>query len=86
MKAKIKIKAKIHENVQEIPINTEFIKLDSFLKFSNAAETGGVAKLMIEDGAVKVNGEVCLQRGKKLRPGDTVSVDGEVYKITAEVL
>ena len=86
MKAKIKIKAKVRNDYTEIPISTEFIKLDSFLKFANAAETGGAAKLMIEDGVVTVNGEICTQRGKKLRPGDIVDADGELFKLTAEVL
>ena len=63
--------------MDKIEINTEFIKLDAFLKFSGMCETGGEAKLCIEDGLVKVNGEVCTMRGKKLRPGDTVELDGE---------
>ncbi|MBP3855698.1 MAG: RNA-binding S4 domain-containing protein [Ruminiclostridium sp.] len=54
-----------------------FIKLEQFLKFGNIAETGGMAKLMIQDGIVEVNGEVCVMRGKKLYDGDTVSVNFE---------
>lgn len=82
---KVKLKAKIKEkNIEEIPISTEFIKLDAFLKFSNAAETGGMAKALVEDGEVKVNGQTCLTRGKKLRPGDTVEVMGSIFKVTAE--
>lgn len=85
MKAKVTIKAKKKtEKLTEIPISTEFIKLESFLKFANIAETGGMAKLMVEDGIVSVNGEVCLQRGKKLRPGDKVSVEGEGYLVASE--
>ena len=49
--------------MDKIEINTEFIKLDAFLKFSGMCETGGEAKLCIEDGLVKVNGEVCTMRG-----------------------
>ncbi len=67
--------------MDKIEINTEFIKLDAFLKFSGMCETGGEAKLCIEDGLVKVNGEVCTMRGKKLRPGDTVELDGECYEV-----
>ncbi len=65
----------------KISIQTDFIKLDSFLKFSGAASDGGDAKSMIADGLVKVNGEVCLMRGKKLREGDVVSVDGAEYEV-----
>ena len=58
---------------EKITIRTEFIKLDSFLKYAGLAETGGQAKDAIQAGAVLVNGEVCTQRGKKLRPGDLVT-------------
>ena len=61
---------------QRIKIETEHIKLDALLKFAGAAGTGGVAKLAIREGEVKVNGEVCLMRGKKLRPGDRVELPG----------
>ena len=64
-----------------IEINTEFIKLDAFLKFSGACETGGEAKLCVADGLVNVNGEVCTVRGKKLRGGDRVELDGEIYEV-----
>lgn len=57
-------------------IETEFIKLEALLKFEGIAETGGDAKWMIAEGQVKVNGEPCLMRGKKIRPGDVVSLDG----------
>lgn len=60
----------------EISINTEFIKLDSLLKFAGLAETGGEAKLLIQEGQVLVNGTVCTMRGKKIRTGDRVSVKG----------
>ena len=55
--------------METIAIHTEFIKLQDFLKFAGATDTGGEAKNLIQDGQVSVNGEVCLQRGKKLRPG-----------------
>lgn len=63
---------------ETIAIRTEFIKLDQFLKFAGAAETGGHAKELVFDGMVLVNGEVCTMRGKKLRPGDIVVVDGQL--------
>lgn len=65
----------------KISIQTEFIKLDSFLKFSGAASDGGEAKSMIAAGDVTVNGEVCLMRGKKLYEGDRVAVDGAEYEV-----
>lgn len=61
--------------METIAISTEFIKLDAFLKFAALVGTGGEAKLAIAEGLVKVNGEVCTMRGKKLRPGDTVEFD-----------
>lgn len=64
-----------------ITIQTEFIKLDAFLKFAGAVGTGGEAKLRIADGAAAVNGQICLQRGKKLRAGDRVVLDGRVYLV-----
>ncbi len=57
-----------------IRINTEFIKLDSLLKFSGLAQSGSDAKQIIAEGRIKVNGEVCLMRGKKIRPEDTVFI------------
>ena len=66
---------------ETIKIETEFIKLQDLLKFAGAVETGGEAKLLIQDGEVKVNGEVCTMRGKKLRPGDRAELDGRVYLV-----
>ena len=57
-----------------IEISTEFIKLDSLLKFAGIAAVGGEAKFMVTSGAVLVNGEVCTMRGKKVHPGDVVTV------------
>ena len=71
------------KNMEKISIDTEFIKLDSMLKFAAAVGTGGEAKLVINQGMVKVNGEVCTMRGKKLRPGDKVrfqNMDFEIVK------
>ena len=59
---------------EKIEITTEFIKLDSFLKFAGLTETGGEAKEVVLEGRIEVNGEVCLQRGKKLYDGDRVYV------------
>ena len=60
--------------IQKTKITTEFIKLDSLLKYEGLVETGGEAKLLIQEGQVKVNGEVCTMRGKKIRPGDKVEL------------
>ena len=66
-----------------IPIRTDFIRLDAFLKLANAVESGGQAKVVIQEGRVRVNGEVCGERGKKLRPGDAVRFAGEGYVVAA---
>lgn len=58
----------------EITITTEFIKLQDLLKFASLVGTGGEAKVLIQEGAVSVNGEICTQRGKKIRPGDDVQI------------
>lgn len=60
-----------------IKIRTEFIKLQDLLKFAGAVETGGDAKLIIQEGRVTVNGAICTLRGKKMRPGDHACIDGE---------
>ena len=78
----MKIK-KMPEPVQvEIPITTDFIKLESFLKFAGASETGGEAKNRIQNGEVTVDGQVCTMRGKKLTPGMEVSLDGSMDRVT----
>lgn len=58
-----------------VTIQTDYIKLDSLLKFAGLCDTGGFAKELIQHGAVSVNGEVCTMRGKKIRPGDRIRVD-----------
>ncbi len=68
----------------DIKINTEFIKLDAFMKFSGMVYTGGDAKGFVQDGSVKVNGEVCTMRGKKLHPGDVVSFNGDDFRVVRE--
>lgn len=67
--------------MREVAITTEFIKLQDLLKFAGLVETGGEAKERIQAGEALVNGEPCLQRGKKLRPGDRVSFAGETLAV-----
>ena len=62
--------------MEKVKIETEYIKLDALLKFASFCSTGGEAKLMIADGLVRVNGETCTMRGKKLRPGDKIEFNG----------
>ena len=64
-----------------IHIDTEFIRLDALLKYAGLVQTGGEAKLRIQGGEVRVDGEICTQRGKKLRDGDTVCIDGNEYGV-----
>lgn len=70
----------------DIEIYTEYIKLDSFMKLASMVMTGGEAKELIQNGKVTVNGEPCTMRGKKLRPGDTVQIEGsdKIYSVTAQ--
>ncbi len=67
--------------METIAIIGEFIKLDALLKFANLVSSGGEAKLRIAGGEVKVNGEVCTMRGKKLHPGDRVELGGNLVEI-----
>lgn len=60
---------------EKVTIRTEYIKLDQLLKFAGLCDTGGFAKELVQQGAVKVNGEVCTMRGKKIRQGDVIEVD-----------
>ena len=66
---------------EKIKINTEHIKLQELIKISGEAYTGGMAKVIIENGEVKVNGEVCTMRGKKLRPGDSAEYNGVLITV-----
>ena len=77
----MKVTVKKKDNTQPLQIYTEFIKLDAALKLANAIESGGMAKTVIQDGQVRVNGEVCTMRGKKLYPGDTFSFMGAQFVI-----
>jgi len=81
VRKKIVVRAKI-QSEEKLYITTPFIKLDSALKLSGLVETGGTAKMFIEEGSVKVNGEVCLQRGKKLYPGDKLFFRNSLLVIT----
>ena len=67
--------------MEKIKLREQFIKLCQALKAANLVESGVDAKFVIQDGLVKVNGEVCLQRGKKLVAGDKVEFDGEIIII-----
>ena len=69
------------KEIIETTIKTEFIKLDSLLKFAALVGTGGEAKVVISEGMVKVNGEVCTMRGKKCRAGDVIELDGQSVEI-----
>lgn len=67
--------------MQKVQIHTEMIKLDQFLKYAGIALTGGEAKEMVQDGIVMVNGEITTMRGKKIYPGDLITLladDGEI--------
>ena len=64
-------------NFEKITIKEDFIRLDSAMKLADMVVTGGHAKIVIQDGEVMVNGEVCTMRGKKLRLGDTATVEGK---------
>lgn len=72
------------KEVSAVPvvIGTEFIRLDAALKYANALESGGMAKTVIQEGEVTVNGEVCTMRGKKLYPGDRFAFMGITYQIS----
>ena len=68
--------------MEKIQIDTEYIKLDSLLKFAALVATGGEAKYVISEGMVELNGEICTQRGKKLRPGDKVKFERFELEVT----
>lgn len=70
--------------MKEIFIKEDFIRLDSALKFSGVVGTGGQAKMIIQDGLVLVNGEVCTMRGKKLRNGDKFQFEDNLFIVKNE--
>ena len=67
--------------MQQVGITSEYIKLDSFLKLAGVVGSGGQSKVMIKNGEVQVDGQVCTMRGKKLYPGAKVQVQGNIYKV-----
>ena len=83
---KVRVTKKLSAEPILVPITTEFIKLQDFLKFANVFESGGMAKTFIQNGEVQVNGEVCTQRGKKLRPGDTVTFLHNTWQVAQETV
>ena len=70
--------------METVKITGEFIKLDALLKYAALVASGGEAKRVVADGLVAVNGEICLMRGKKIRPGDTVSFCWAEIQVAAE--
>jgi ribosome-associated protein len=70
--------------LEDIQISTPFIKLDALLKFAALCGSGGEAKTLIQGGYVRVNGEICLQRGKKIYAGDTVEFAGQALRVVAD--
>lgn len=78
---KVKVKRAGGGSETPIYIDSEFIRLDALLKFASIVQSGGEAKYFIQEGDVTVNGEVCTQRGRKIRPGDTVVFQKTVLKI-----
>ena len=78
----MKVVVKKKDNSIPLEITTEFIKLQDAMKYANAVYSGGEAKVLIQEGQVQVNGEVCTMRGKKLRPGDTFCFNGQTYTVT----
>ena len=80
MKKVIKVKA-IKKEERVIKIDPPFIKLDSLLKICDIAQTGGHAKILIQDGLVEVNGEICDQRGRKIKAGDKIRFEDTVWSV-----
>lgn len=74
----VKLKQK---QTKELKISTDFIRLDSAMKLSGAAATGGEAKMLINDEQVRVNGEICTVRGKKLHEGDSFEYRYVIYEV-----
>ncbi len=78
MKIKVKVVPKEH---QEFILKGDYIRLDDLLKNVAAVQTGGHAKIVIQEGEVKVNGEVCTMRGKKMRSGDSAEFERIIYDV-----
>ena len=77
----MKVVVKKKDNSIPVAISTEYIKLQDAMKYANIVYSGGEAKVLIQEGQVQVNGEVCTMRGKKLYPGDKFSFNGAAYLI-----
>ncbi|MBE6795388.1 MAG: RNA-binding S4 domain-containing protein [Ruminococcaceae bacterium] len=78
----MKIRVKVAEKKQQdFELKGEYIRLDDLLKNVGVVNTGGHAKIIIQDGEVKVNGEICTMRGKKLRSGDTAEFERVIYNV-----
>ena len=77
----MKVTVKKKDTSVPVSISTEYIKLQDAMKFANIVYSGGEAKTLIQEGEVKVNGEVCTMRGKKLYPGDHFAFNGDTYLI-----
>ena len=77
---KIKVKVAQKEN-QDFILKGDYIRLDDLLKNVGVVNTGGHAKIIIQEGEVKVNGKICTMRGKKLRQGDTAEYERIIYNI-----
>lgn len=69
---------------EKVIIDTEYIRLDNMMKLAGAVDTGGAAKQLIQNGAVKVNGEICTMRGKKMRNGDVFEYNGKKVTLQSE--
>jgi len=67
--------------IKRLSIKEDFIRLDSAMKLAGIVSTGGHAKTVIQNGEVKVNGEICIMRGKKLKSGDIAEFDGFKFVI-----
>jgi ribosome-associated protein len=67
--------------MEKVKIQSEYIKLDQFLKWSGICDIGADAKILISQGKVKVNGNPEFQRGKKLRIGDKIEFELKIYEI-----
>ena len=80
----MKVVVKKKDNSIPVSISTEYIKLQDAMKYANIVYSGGEAKQLILDGQVKVNGEVCTMRGKKLYPGDRFAFEGFLIEIVGE--
>ena len=81
---KVKVRKKTSANRSSVEITGPFIRLDALLKYSAMVATGGEAKIAVQSGAVFLNGEACLQRGKKIVPGDVVRFGSNEVEVKAD--